>query len=89
MPGTGSPSDRAVPIGAGGREAERTGLDGLLHDAGHRGDVVVGRVLVAGAPLAHRVGPDRAVRDLGAEIDCEIALLDDVEVFAGSSPTPR
>ena len=77
-----------MSLGARRREAERARLDGLLHDAGHRGDVVVGGRLVAGAALAHRVAAHRAVRDLRAEIDGERPLLDGVEVLGEALPLP-
>ena len=73
------------------REVEkpkRAGLDGLLHQARHRGDVVRGGGLVAGAALAHRVGADRAVRHLAADVDGELLLADDVEVLGVAFPAP-
>ena len=62
------------------------GLDGLLHDSGHRRDVVSRGLLVAGAALAHRVAADRAVRDLRADVDRERPLLERVEVLGEGLP---
>ena len=80
--------DRAVRDGAGGRKAQRAGHDGLAHDGPHLVDLLgVGR-LVAGPALAHDVGTDRAVGDLGADVDRPMAALERVEVFRERLPVP-
>ena len=66
--GHGLAVDGPVGEGAAGREAERAGLDALLHDGGHGLDVVGGGRLVARAALAHHVAAHRAVRHLRAEV---------------------
>ena len=71
------------------REAERARFDAFLHDARHRRDVLGRGRLVAGSALAHRIGANRAVRDLAAHVDRELLLLDDVEVFGIALPPPR
>ena len=81
--------DGSVAERARRREAERTGLDGLLHEPGHRRDVVGGGGLVAGTALAHRIGAHRAVGDLAADVDREVLLLDHVEVLGVALPAPR
>ncbi len=78
----------AVAERARRREAERAGLDGLLHEPGHRRDVLGRGGLVAGAALAHRIGANRAVGDLAAHVDGEFLLSDDVEVLGVASPSP-
>src|SRR6476646_4614437 len=77
VPGTASPS-----------MARCARLDGLLHDAGHRGDVVLGGLFVACTALAHGVAPDRPVRDLRAVIDSQVPLFDGVEVLREGLPLP-
>ncbi len=81
--------DGSVAERARRREAQRTGLDGLLHEPGHRGDVLGCGGLVAGAALAHRVCAHRAVGDLAADVDREVLLLDHVEVLRVALPAPR
>ena len=78
-----------VTDGARRREAERAGLDALLHDACHRRDVLGRGRLVARTALAHRVGADRAVRHLTAHVDREVLLSDHVEVLGVALPAPR
>ncbi|CAG7209929.1 hypothetical protein PICSAR30_03446 [Mycobacterium avium subsp. paratuberculosis] len=86
--GHGLAVHRAVAHRARRGEAERAGLDRLADQPAHRLDVVGGGRLVAGAALAHRVGPDRAVRDLAADVDGELLLADRVEVFGVGLPPP-
>src|SRR4029077_11559365 len=43
---------------------------------------------VARAPLPHRVSAHGTMRDLGAEIDCQVTLLDGVEVLRKALPLP-
>ena len=88
VPGTGSPSMARWPIVRDVEKPSAPGLDRLLDDSGHRGDVVGGGRLVAGAALAHRVGAHRAVRDLAADVDGERPLLDGVEVLGVALPAP-
>ena len=51
-------------------------------------DVVGGRRLVAGAALAHHVGPDRAVGDLRADVDRPAPASRARRGTRGRSPTP-
>ena len=80
--------DGPVRLGARGREAQRAGLDGLLDDARHSGDIVGVGCLVARPPLTHHVAADRAVGHLGSVIDCQFLLLDCVEIFGEALPLP-
>ncbi len=88
VPGTASPSMARWPSVRDVEKPERAGLDGLLDDARHGRDVVPGGLLVAGAAVAHRVPANSAVGDLRAEVDCEITLLDGVEVLGEAFPLP-
>ena len=80
--------DGPVGLGAGGREAQRAGLDRLLDDARHAGDVLGVGGLVARTPFTHHVAPDRAVGHLGSVIDCQPLLFDRVKVFGEALPLP-
>jgi hypothetical protein len=42
---------------------------GLFGEQAHLGDVIGGCVLVGGAAVAHNKGSQRAVRNLGSEVD--------------------
>ena len=80
--------DREVGDGARGGETERARGDGLLHQCLHALDVGGGRRVVAGAALTHHVRADRAVRDLGADVDRPVAALQSCRGTRGRSPTP-
>ena len=71
-----------------GRDAEGAGLDRLFDDATHGFDVFGGGGLVACATFAHHVGAHRPVRHLGADVDAETTLVEDVEVFGERLPPP-
>ncbi len=81
--------DGQVGDGARRREAEGAGGDRLLDHLLHGGDVGRGGRLVAGAALAHHVGADGAVGDLGADVDGPAALVEGVEVLGEGLPVPR
>ena len=61
----------------------------FLDQSAHRGDVVGGGGLVAGAPLTHRVRADGAVGDLATHVDRKLLLADRVEVLGVGFPVPR
>ncbi len=86
--GHGLAVHRAVSHRARRRESERPGFDRFGDQSAHRRDVLGRGRLVAGAPLAHRVGADGAVRDLAAHVDRELLLADGVEVFGVGFPAP-
>ncbi len=87
-PGDQLAVDGAVSHGARGGEAEGAGADGLEHNGAHGLDVLGRGRLVAGAPLAHDVGPHRRVRDLGADVDRPAPLLERVEILGEGLPLP-
>ena len=77
-----------VPDGARGGEAQCAGPDGLEDDGPHGVDLFGVGWLIAGATLAHDVGPDGAVGDLGADVDCPLTAFERVEVFGEGLPFP-
>ena len=79
--------DGQVGDGARGREAQRTGPTASTTGP-HLGDVVGRGRLVAGAPLAHDIGPHRAVGDLGADVEGPAAPIQGVEVVGEGLPVP-
>ena len=87
-PGHGPTVHRPVSERAGGREPERARLHRLLHDGRHRRDLFGVRRLVGRAPLPHRVRAHRAVRDLHADVDPELARPERVEVLRERLPAP-
>ena len=70
-------------------EAEGAGEHGLAGQVGHRRDVVGRRRLARCATLAHHVQAQRAVGDLGAEVDVAWMALEVVEVLREGLPRPR
>ncbi len=64
---------RSVTDRARRAEADGTGIERLGDDAAHRVEVVGGRVFVQPAALAHRVEANRAVGDLGADVERVLA----------------
>ena len=80
--------DRHVRDRPARREAERTRLDALLHDASHRFDVFGSRGLVLGAPLPHHVAAHRAVRHLRAHVEQLGHRVDGIEVLGERLPLP-
>ena len=79
----------AVVERAGGREAERAGLDGLGRRSGHGLDVLGGGRLAVGAPLPHDVQAQRAVGHLERDVDVERATVDGVHELGEALPVPR
>ena len=79
---------RLVGQRARGRHAQRSGGHRVGHDALHAGDLVGVGGLIAGTPLPHHVGPDRAVGHLGAHVDGPAAVVEGVEVIAEALPVP-
>ena len=70
-------------------EAEGAGAHGVARQIGHRRDVVGCRRLTCRAALAHHVQAERAVGDLGAEVDVAGPLVEVVEVLGEGLPRPR
>ena len=71
------------------REAQGAGGDGFAREVGHRRDVVRrGRRLSLGAPLAHHVQAQRAVRDLRPEVEVAGPRGERVEVLGERLPVP-
>ena len=68
-----------MTAGPSGREAERPGFEGPGDDGVHGRQIVAGGVLERA--LAHHVGPDRGVGDLGAHIEGPRRALQSVEVL--------
>ena len=71
------------------RHTEGPGAHGLGDEPAHGDQVVVGRHLARGAPLAHHVHPDGGVRHLGGQVDVEAAPGQDVEELGEGLPGPR
>ncbi len=80
---------RAMDGCARRREAERAGVQRGFHESRHLGDVGGRRRFVGGAPLAHDVGPQRAVSDLRAHVQHSRLPFDRVEVLGVGLPVPR
>ena len=77
-----------VREGARGGHAQSARSHGVGHDAFHASDIVGAGGLVAGAALAHHVGPHRAVGNLGAHVNGPPAVVEGVEVVAEGLPAP-
>ena len=84
-----APVGDAVQQRARGREAQRAGAHRLVDQIGHHRDVVVGGRLLAEAPFAHGVVPQRAVADHPADVDALRHAVDRAEVLAVGLPVPR
>ena len=80
------PPGVTVPGGPPGGEPEGTGLEAGTHDRAHLLEVVVGGVVEG--PLAHHVGPDGGVRDVGPDVEGEAAGRQRVEVLGEALPPP-
>ena len=80
--------DGLVEDGARGREAECASLQAFLDDGRHLGDFMFGGVFVAGAALAHHIGADGAVGDVGGDVDGAGALFEGIEIFGEGFPVP-
>ncbi len=80
---------RTVVQRAGGREAERAGLDPVTSESGHGLDVVRGGGLAAGSALPHHVKPQRSVRDLHGDVDVERPPVEGVHELRERLPVPR
>ena len=74
-------------IAARRREADRARVQRVAQLDLHRRDVGVGARLVEGA-LAHDVGAQRGVPDVGRVVDALGQRVDGVEVFAEGGPRP-
>ena len=85
--GHGLAGDRAVEDRARGGEAHRAGGDGLGDEPAHLGDVVGGGVLVAHAALAHHLEAQRAVGELGGDVERVAPRRRGSRGTPGSSPT--
>ena len=80
----------AVGDGAAGREAEGAGPHAVADCVGHPEQLVGGRRLVrVGAPLAHHVGAQRGVDDVGADVDRVLPTVERIEVLGERLPVPR
>ena len=79
---------RAVVGRAAGGEAEGAGGDALGREAPHGRDVRIGRRLPVGATSAHDVQAERAVHDLGGEVDVPASGVEVVEVVGEGRPLP-
>ena len=77
-----------VLFGAGGREAEGAGAQGLFGQARHRGDVVRCGGLAADGAVAHDVDPQRVVRYLRGDVDGARHAGQSVEVIREGFPVP-
>ena len=78
---------RRVQERARTREPERPGRQRRSGDGRHLGDLVAGHVVLVGPPSEH-VGPDRGVRQLGADVDRARRGLERVEVLRERLPLP-
>ena len=86
--GSGDAGLGAMDHGAVGREAQRAGLDGLAHEAGHVRQFFVVGLDVVRAALAHHVAAQRAVRDLRRDVHHARLAVDGVEVLREGLPLP-
>ncbi len=87
--GRRSAARRAVVVASSRREARRARLERRAEERAHRGDVVVGRLLLGHGALAHHVDAQRIVRDLQEEIDRVRHAPDRVHVLRERLPAPR
>ena len=69
-------------------ETDRTGLHRLAGQRAHRGDVLLGGGFQAHRALAHHIDPERAMRQLRANVHVARPLVDRIEVFAKAFPGP-
>ena len=87
-PGHRDAATRAVPFQPVGREAERASLDGLGDERPMRAISSSRGGLFGRAALAHHVAAQRAVRNLGADVDGPRDAVEHVEVFGERLPAP-
>ena len=89
-PGTSRPSGTRWQQGARGREAERAGVDRLVDEGGHRGELVGGGAASSSRPRSPiDVVAHGAVADHAADVDALGQRLERVEVLAVGLPVPR
>ena len=80
----------AVDLGAGRGEPDGAGGQPFGDQAGHGGQLGIGRMLeVVGAPVAHHVGAQRGVGHVGPDVDRPVLTVEDIEVCAETTPNPR
>ncbi len=70
------------------RETQRPGLDGLLGQRAHPGQILFGGGFAVGAALAHHIHPQRRVRQVGRDVDVPPSRLQGVQVFGEGLPGP-
>ena len=70
------------------RLVENRARDALADDVGHRGDVLGRGGIVLGSPVAHHVGADGAVGDLGPDVHRELERVQVVQVLGEALPLP-
>ena len=74
--------------GARGGEAARPGPERLLGERRHQAHILLVRRLVGDAALAHGVGAERAMRQLGRDIHRARAPVERVQIFGKGLPLP-
>ena len=74
---------------AGGGEADGAGVDGLADEAAHLGDLALGGGTVLEGLLAHDVGAQRHVADVGGDVGGVVAAVEGVEELGEGLPVPR
>src|SRR5680860_1233508 len=81
---------REVTQRARRRESERAGLHRLFDEAGHLGQLVIGRGLVpVERTVAHRPESQRGVTDHPADVDALVVAVQGPQVLAVGLPVPR
>ena len=80
--------DRLVQDRAAGREAERPGPNAFFDDRRHLRDIGVGGNRAGHLSIAQHIGPYRAMRHVGADIDAARHPLERVEIFGEALPIP-
>ena len=78
----------AVGEQAVGGEADGAGFDGFADEAAHVGELFVGGLDIFRAALAHDVGAEGAVGELGDDVHDAGFVVDGVEVFGEGFPFP-
>ena len=90
MPGTASPVIDRWKIVREVEKPDRAGGHRLGDQPTHLGDVVGGGVLVVHAALAHHLEAQRAVGELGGDVERVVARAEEVEVLREALPgAPR
>ena len=73
---------------ARGGHTQCAGFDGFSSEPAHCGQVLSGRRLLGGCALAHHIDPQRRVRQLGGDVDVELARIECIEIFGEGFPVP-